>query len=112
MLGLMRSVVPNPEPGAGPDAPATVVKPRPAGETLADVLGRHTTIGKLWLAEGDRIRCVACGHRCLTFGMMGCDFHCSYCQNWVTSQALRDEAARAPIQPVTPEQLVATGRRL
>jgi pyruvate-formate lyase-activating enzyme len=20
--------------------------------------------------------------------MLGCDFHCSYCQNWVTSQAL------------------------
>jgi len=52
------------------------------------------------------------GTDALTFGMMGCDFHCSYCQNWVTSQALRDDAARAPIQPVTPQQLVNTGRRL
>ena len=43
--------------------------------------------------------------------MMGCDFHCSYCQNWVTSQALRDEASRVPIQTVTAEQLVSTGRR-
>src|SRR6516165_3384151 len=43
----------------------------------------------------------------LTFGMLGCDLHCSYCQNWFTSQALRDQAANAPVQPTTPEQLVA-----
>ena len=29
----------------------------------------------------------------LTFGMLGCDFHCGYCQNWLTSQVLRDPAA-------------------
>ena len=29
--------------------------------------------------------------------MLGCDFHCGYCQNWVTSQALRDPAAGAPV---------------
>jgi pyruvate formate lyase activating enzyme len=52
------------------------------------------------------------GTDALTFGMLGCDFHCSYCQNWVTSQALRDEAARVPIQTLTPEQLVSTGLRL
>ena len=28
-----------------------------------------------------------------SFGMLGCDLHCGYCQNWVTSQALRDPAA-------------------
>jgi pyruvate formate lyase activating enzyme len=28
-----------------------------------------------------------------SFGMLGCDLHCSYCQNWVTSQALRDPTA-------------------
>jgi pyruvate formate lyase activating enzyme len=28
-----------------------------------------------------------------SFGMLGCDLHCSYCQNWVTSQALRDPHA-------------------
>jgi len=33
------------------------------------------------------------GSTTLTFGMLGCDFHCGYCQNWVTSQALRDAAA-------------------
>ncbi len=35
------------------------------------------------------------GHDALSFGMMGCDLHCSYCQNWVTSQALRDDKAVA-----------------
>ena len=28
-----------------------------------------------------------------SFGMLGCDLHCAYCQNWVTSQALRDPNA-------------------
>jgi pyruvate formate lyase activating enzyme len=35
------------------------------------------------------------GRDALSFGMLGCDFHCGYCQNWVTSQALRDEKAIA-----------------
>jgi pyruvate formate lyase activating enzyme len=153
----MQTGPPHPEPG-----PVAASSPgRTPSETLAQVLARHTAVGSLWRAEGDKIRCVACGHRCLiapgrhgicrvrfnqdrqlrvpfgyvggvqcdpvekkpffhvypgtdalTFGMLGCDFHCSYCQNWVTSQALRDEAALAPIQPVTPRQLVATGQRL
>lgn len=33
------------------------------------------------------------GREALSFGMLGCDFHCGYCQNWVTSQALRDGQA-------------------
>ena len=33
----------------------------------------------------------------LSFGMLGCDFHCGYCQNWFTSQSIRDpEAVGAP----------------
>src|SRR6266705_2520940 len=135
-------------------------KSRVANEALAGRLDRHTTVGTLWKAEGDRIRCFACGHRCLigegqrgickvrlneggqlkvpfgyvaalqcdpvekkpffhvypssdalTFGMMGCDLHCSYCQNWVTSQALRDQAANAPTRVVSAEQLVETAQR-
>src|SRR5437764_11646389 len=129
--------------------------------TLAEVMDRHTVVspmspaGSLCYTDEERIRCVACGHRCLigegkrgickvryneagqlrvpfgyvaglqcdpvekkpffhvypgsdalTFGMMGCDLHCSYCQNFLTSQALRDPNAVAPIRPVTPEQLV------
>ena len=41
-----------------------------------------------------------------SFGMLGCDLHCSYCQNWVTSQALRDPNAISPPQKATPENLV------
>src|SRR6185295_16766095 len=36
------------------------------------------------------------GSDCLTFGMLGCDYHCGYCQNWVTSQMLRDADAVSP----------------
>jgi len=46
------------------------------------------------------------GATALSFGMLGCDLHCGYCQNWVSSQALRDPAAGAPHHPATPEQLV------
>jgi pyruvate formate lyase activating enzyme len=41
-----------------------------------------------------------------SFGMLGCDLHCSYCQNWVTSQALRDPQAVAPPLRTSPEDLV------
>jgi len=41
-----------------------------------------------------------------SFGMLGCDLHCSYCQNWVTSQALRDPDAIAPPLAADPEELV------
>src|SRR6201989_2450588 len=41
-----------------------------------------------------------------SLGMLGCDLHCGYCQNWVTSQALRDPNAVSPPLPVTPEALV------
>ncbi|HSA09445.1 MAG TPA: AmmeMemoRadiSam system radical SAM enzyme [Candidatus Paceibacterota bacterium] len=156
----MPRATPNSEPEPVLAAPAVPAKACPAGHPLAEALARHTTVGSLWRTEGDRIRCVACGHQCLigagrhgicrvrfnqdgqlrvpfgyvsgvqcdpvekkpffhlypgtdalTFGMLGCDFHCSYCQNWVTSQALRDQAARAPIQTVTPQQLIRTGLR-
>src|SRR3990172_6397583 len=49
------------------------------------------------------------GSETLTFGMLGCDFHCVYCQNWVTSQALRDplsEAYGASARRVSPGELV------
>ena len=47
-----------------------------------------------------------------SFGMLGCDLHCGYCQNWVTSQALRDPAAVAPPLQATPEGLVEDALRL
>ncbi|MFQ5425008.1 MAG: AmmeMemoRadiSam system radical SAM enzyme [Phycisphaerae bacterium] len=112
--------------------------------TLKTLLSDHTMAGHpdLVRPDGEGLRCVACGHRCLvrdgragvcrvrfnrggemrvpggyvaglqvdpiekkpfyhafpgrdalSFGMLGCDYHCGYCQNWVTSQALRDDAA-------------------
>ncbi len=128
--------------------------------SLAAILDRHVAAGELWRAESGKVRCLACGHRCLiaegrrgickvrfneagelkvpfgytaglasdpvekkpffhvfpgsdalTFGMLGCDFHCGYCQNWVTSQALRDDASGAPIRPVSPEQIVSAAER-
>lgn len=130
-------------------------------QSLAAVLDQHTADGVLWHVEDGRVRCVACGHRCLiapgrrgickvrfndagrlrvpfgyvagglasdpvekkpffhvypgsdalTFGMLGCDFHCPYCQNWVTSQALRDADSISPIVELTPTQIVAAARR-
>src|SRR6266852_5889690 len=133
-----------------------------ANESLANLLDRRTmpAARELIKREGERIRCLACGHRCLigdgqrgickvrfndsgrlkvpfgyvaglqcdpvekkpffhvypssdalTFGMMGCDLHCSYCQNWVTSQALRDPGAVTPIRPMTAAQLVELALR-
>jgi len=46
------------------------------------------------------------GSRALSFGMLGCDLHCDYCQNWLTSQTLRDAAASRRAAPVQPASLV------
>ncbi len=46
------------------------------------------------------------GSKALSFGMLGCDYHCPYCQNWVTSQALRDPDAVSSVERVTQEELV------
>ncbi|MDW8222091.1 MAG: AmmeMemoRadiSam system radical SAM enzyme [Gemmatales bacterium] len=124
-------------------------------ESLQELLDRYTWVGELCRQEQGRMRCLACGHRCLigegkrgicrvrfvqegqlrvpfgyvaalqcdpvekkpfyhvlpgsralTFGMLGCDLHCAYCQNWLTSQALRDPAAGVSITPITPGELV------
>jgi pyruvate formate lyase activating enzyme len=129
--------------------------------SLAQVLARHTREGELYeKLENDRVRCFACGHRCLippgregicrvrfneqgvlkvpfgyvaglhmdpvekkpffhalpgsralSFGMLGCDFHCGYCQNWLTSQALRDRSATAPAEEVSAGEIVAAAKR-
>ncbi len=127
---------------------------------LRDTLAGLTHAGELVVAlPGGRVRCLACGHRCLippgregvcrvrfnrdgrlqvpfgyvgalqvdpiekkpffhvlpgaralSFGMLGCDYHCSYCQNWLTSQALRDPSAGAPPRRVSPADLVRLAR--
>jgi pyruvate formate lyase activating enzyme len=125
--------------------------------TLKGVLSELTAEGELCERLPDqRVRCYACGHRCLipegrdgvckvrfnqggtlrvpfgyvatslqldpiekkpffhvlpgaaalSFGMLGCDYHCGYCQNWLTSQVLRDTEAGARPRRVTPEDIV------
>jgi pyruvate formate lyase activating enzyme len=51
------------------------------------------------------------GATALSFGMLGCDFHCGYCQNWLTSQALRDASAIAPPRDVEPDELIRIALR-
>jgi pyruvate formate lyase activating enzyme len=50
------------------------------------------------------------GSDTLTFGMLGCDLHCAYCQNWLTSQALRDEAAGTRPQVVSADRLISLAK--
>ncbi len=52
------------------------------------------------------------GSEALSFGMLGCDYHCAYCQNWITSQAIRDPGALASPREATPEGLAALALRL
>ncbi len=50
----------------------------------------------------------------LTFGMLGCDFHCGYCQNWLTSQAMRDSNSDASvnlIRKMSPQEMVRLAHR-
>ena len=129
--------------------------------TLADTLEERTVVGSLYEKLPDnRVRCFACGHRCLileglpgickvrfnnagtlyvpfgyvaalqcdpiekkpffhalpgaqalSFGMLGCDYHCGYCQNWITSQALRDPSAIATPQDTSVDQLIQLGHQ-
>jgi len=52
------------------------------------------------------------GSQALTFGMLGCDLHCDYCQNWFTSQALRDDQAGASPQIISAEEIARIGQRV
>lgn len=133
----------------------------PETRTLAEVLDERSVPGELYeRLTGNKVRCYACGHRCvifdgqrgickvrynhegtlyvphgyvgalqcdptekkpfnhvlpgsytLTFGMLGCDYHCSYCQNWLTSQALRDPQAGVAPEDLTPAQMVSLAGR-
>ena len=46
------------------------------------------------------------GSSAVSFGMLGCDLHCGYCQNWLTSQTLRDPAALAGPQDMKASDIV------
>jgi pyruvate formate lyase activating enzyme len=47
------------------------------------------------------------GSAALSFGMLGCDYHCAFCQNWDISQTLRDEHARSSVTETSAQELVA-----
>lgn len=54
------------------------------------------------------------GSDALTFGMLGCDFHCDFCQNWLSSQALRDRASDVSggyIRRITPGEVVGYAKQ-
>jgi pyruvate formate lyase activating enzyme len=54
------------------------------------------------------------GTNALTFGMLGCDYHCGYCQNWLTSQAMRDpdsDISAQLVRKMTTAQIVEHARR-
>lgn len=54
------------------------------------------------------------GADALTFGMLGCDFHCAYCQNHLTSQAMRDpesDIAASLVRKITPAQMTELALR-
>src|SRR5438477_2254783 len=52
------------------------------------------------------------GALALSFGMLGCDFHCGYCQNWQISQVLHDTESDAFARPkrVSPSEIAALAR--
>ena len=50
------------------------------------------------------------GSDTLTFGMLGCDLHCANCQNWVTSQTLRDDSAGVAPNVVSVDRLVVMAK--
>lgn len=51
------------------------------------------------------------GCQALSYGMLGCNFRCPFCQNWCSSQTLRDDQATARPSPVDPDELIAHARR-
>src|SRR5438094_2115721 len=51
------------------------------------------------------------GARALSFGMLGCDYHCGYCHNALTSQALRDPMMGGPPQDVTAAGIADLAKR-
>ena len=52
------------------------------------------------------------GAAALSFGMLGCDLHCAYCQNWVTSQAIRDPQAFCGLSPGAKFSLAKVGQTI
>lgn len=52
------------------------------------------------------------GASAVTFGMLGCNLRCDFCQNWQSSQTLRDEASGGEVQRITPAQVAVYAQRV
>jgi pyruvate formate lyase activating enzyme len=50
------------------------------------------------------------GSMTLSFGMLGCDFKCSFCQNWNISQTFKDEDAISNIRFISSSEIVETAK--
>jgi len=51
------------------------------------------------------------GSLTLSFGMLGCDFRCAYCQNWFTSQTLRDDQSTKQSNYMTAREICNLAQR-
>ncbi len=51
------------------------------------------------------------GERAFSFGMLGCNFQCEFCQNWISSQALKEPRAGGDIQLWSAEGIVESALR-
>ncbi len=51
------------------------------------------------------------GSRAMSFGMLGCDFRCAYCQNWFTSQTLRDNLSTQESTHMTAKDICELAQR-
>ena len=51
------------------------------------------------------------GSRAMSFGMLGCDFRCAYCQNWFTSQTLRDDLSTQESTHMTAKDICELAQR-
>ncbi|WP_291323527.1 AmmeMemoRadiSam system radical SAM enzyme [Desulfonatronospira sp.] len=83
---------------------------------------RRNTQGQLFTLVGDNVAALNVdpvekkplfhfmpGSTTLSLGTMGCNFSCSFCQNYTLSQPPKEHQFREG-QPITPEQLVNTAR--
>ncbi len=50
------------------------------------------------------------GQRALSFGMLGCNLQCPYCQNWNISQNLKDSEARVQPRDISPAEIIKQAR--
>lgn len=46
------------------------------------------------------------GSSALSFGMLGCNFHCLFCQNWISSQIIRDPEAISEINEIGASKII------